>query len=447
MSSDRDLRTWPVLIAVSLAATLLYALAFFPGVIGFDSAYQWWQARSGETSNIHGIGMTWLWYAADFLSESPAPLFVLQLALFWCGLVLIAGSLPVRPIWRIAFLLLAGFAPIPCVVLSSVVSDALMMALLCCALGVCIVALGRGTRVPFLLVLVLLCLAVLVRKNAWPAVLPLAVFACWCEFPALRSKPARSVFCGLCVVGAMQGAGVLLQRHVERPVGVFAATAIWDLAAISIASGEMLLPASIHGPGLDVADLHQAFAPYSNVTIFTQTRAGMQPPFFAPGDSRSDEVRSAWMTAIAQHPRAYLVHRWRVALGLFGSKQPDWPRELVYFPGSTQYRDNPAVAVNANALHTFFLKLFDSGRSSLALAAWPYLLLAFAAAVLAWRHRAGAHGQAALAVIASGLLYALPLPLIAPSVELRYLAWTCAAAVLGAMLALAARVDKIAIRH
>jgi hypothetical protein len=440
--NDSRRRTWLMLVTTALAAIAFYAVAFFPGAIGFDSAYQWWQARGGETSSVHGVGMTWLWRLGDALTQGPAALFLLQLAVFWCGLVLIAASLPVRRIWQIAFLLVAGLAPMPFVVLSSVASDAVLMALLCCALGICVSMSGRGNRAPCAAVLALLFVAVLVRKNALPAVIPLAVFACSREFP--RWTLMRNLLAGSGVAIAMQGASLLLERGVDRPVSVSAATQVWDLAAVSIATGEVLLPPTIHGAGLDAADLRQAFEPYTNVTTFTRTHAGLTPPFFAPGDARNDAIGRAWIDAIMRHPREYLTHRWHVTRALFGSKLPEWPREMVYFPENTQYRDNPAVPVNTGRLHVWVVGLIDASRSSLVLAAWPYVLLALIAGLVAWRRRTSEFAQAALAAIASGLLYAAALPVIAPSVELRYLAWTCVASVLGAALTLAARVDNSA---
>jgi hypothetical protein len=438
MTVERERRSKLALALVALAVVTFYAMAFFPGTIGFDSAYQWWQARGGETSNIHGLGMTLLWRLSYAVTRGPAFLFMLQLGLYWCGLVLVAASLPGRRFWRIAFLLGAGLAPIPFVVFSSVVSDALMMALLCCAFGICVCALGHGRRMPFVLALALLFFAILVRKNALPAVIPLTIFACWREFGASGAKPMRFVLAGLCIGVAMQGANLLLERGVDRPVTVFAGTAVWDLAAVSIATGELLLPPSIHGPELIVADLRQAFVPYSNATIFSATHADMAQPFFDPGDPRNDEIRRAWIEAIVRHPREYLAHRWRVTGALFGEKRPEWPRELVYFPGNTQYRDNPPVASNATRLHAWLIDGFGATRASILFAAWPYVFLALIAGAVAWRRREHTHAQAAMAAIASGLLYAAPLPVIAPSAELRYLAWTCAAAVLGAALTLAA---------
>lgn len=438
MTGARDNRRWQVPAMTALAAAAVFALAFYPGTLCFDSAYQWWQARGGETTNIQGLGMTWLWRLGDAVSQGPGFPFLLQLALFWCGLTLVAVSLPVRAAWRIAFLVAAGLSPMPFVAFSSVVSDATMAALLCCAFGICVNALDGGRRISFLVVLALLFGAVLVRKNALPAVIPLAIFACWNEFPEWRARAKAVVLAGLSIAIAMQAADALLERRVDHRVSVFAGTAIWDLAAISIATGDVLLPPSIHGPGLDAADLSQAFEPYSNVSIFARTHADMAQPFFDADDPRNGEIRRAWIAAIMHHPFAYLAHRWRLTRALFGRKRPVWPRELVYFPGNVQYRDNPPVVANAGRLHALFVGWIDAARSSIVFAAWPYVLLALVAGFVAWRRRASPQAQAALAAIGSGLLYAAPLPLIAPSAELRYLGWTCIASVLGAALALAA---------
>jgi hypothetical protein len=382
--------------------------------------------------------MTYLWWLGNAVASGTAPLFLLQLGLYWCGLLLIAAAMPVRLIGRIVFLLAAAFAPVCFVVLSSVVSDAVLMAVLCCAFGLCTLPPRRRWHWPFLLTLALLLLALLVRKNALPAVLPLLLFAVHREFYLGSGKPARCVLASLGVIALMQVAGLLLERTVERPVTLFAATTMWDLAAISIATDHLLLPPATHDPELDVDDLRQAFEPYSNTSIFARTHAGIAQPFFAPDDPLNSEIRHAWMAAIREHPDIYIAHRWRLTRGLFGSKDPAWPRELVYFPGNTQYRDNPPVAINASRLHAWFMARFEALRASQLLAPWPYLLLAATGALVAWRRRAAPLAQAALAVIASGLCYAAPLPIIAPSVELRYLAWTCLSAVIGAALAFSA---------
>ena len=147
------------------------------------------------------------------------------------------------------------------------------------------------------------------------------------------------------------------------------------------------------------------------------------------------QIAAAWRDAIATHPGAYLSHRWHLTQGLFGTRPRAWPHELVYVDGDIAYRDNPAVIPNTTAAHASLVRGFEAARDTVALAAWPYALLALIATAVAWRRRREPNAKAALAVLSSGLLYAAPLPFIAPSAELRYLGWTCLAALLGAALA------------
>jgi hypothetical protein len=287
----------------------------------------------------------------------------------------------------------------------------------------------------------LLFVAVTLRHNAAAAVFPLLLY-----MEHLRNvtvdrgagKPLHMLGIALLMVLLFQFATSLLERAVDRPLTLFAVTAEWDLAAISLDAGAILLPPASHGPGLTLDDLRQAFVPYTSATLFERTQAGMRQPFFAPADPLNDEIRRAWVEAVAAHPRAYLAHRWRLTKALFGGKSRDWPHGLVYVDGSYQYDGNPPVAPNTSSAHAWCVQLFDAMRASVLLSAWPYLVLALVMLALAWRRRHHADMGPAFAILASGMLYAAPLPFIAPSAELRYTGWTCLATLIGAALALAA---------
>jgi len=427
---------FPIALAAATGA-IAYAVTFYPGGMGFDTAYQWWQARGGETSNVHALGMTWLWRIADLFHAGPAPLFVLQLALFWTGTGLVAARLRASPSWRIAFLLVAALAPVCFLLFSFVASDVMFMATLACAFGLLLTGGRAGGRVHMGLALALLVLAMLLRKNALPAVFPLLVYACAQIGRVGRPAGAARAFVTATAAGAILFAAVvLLDRTVDRRVSIFPATALWDLAAVSVAVNEILLPPASHGPELTLDDLRGAVGTYANTTLFEHTHAGMRQPFLQPDDPLRADIARAWTRMVLDHPGAYLAHRWRFTCALLGSKQPDWPRELVYIDGEYQYDGNPPVAGNTNAAHARMLAVFERLRSTALVAAWPYLAAALIALATAWRRRSDAHARAALAVLASGLLYAAPLPLIAPSCELRYLGWSCLATIFGSALVL-----------
>jgi len=417
---------------------VLYAAAFYPGGMGFDVAYQWWQSRGGETTNIHGLGMIALWRVADLFNAGPGFLFLSQLIVLFAGVLMVAHTMSSRRA-KILMLVAIFISPICFVELSTLTSDVMLAAMLCLALGM--IGLvdftkeqSRGTEWMALLPLFF---ALMLRKNALPGVVPLVVYAVYVAWKAQAGSASLkwSVLASVPLVGAMLLINWMFELQVDRRVSVFPATQMWDLAAVSVEANKILLPPGTYGPGLTIDDLRQAIVPYTNTTLFEKTHAGMRQPFFGPGDPLNEEIRNAWIEAILAYPAQYFEHRWRVTQYLFGTKSSEWPRELVYSADQYHYRDNPSVSGNTTTLHQYLLGLFERLRPTVLLAPWPYLLCSLAAIGLAWRRKSSS-ARAAIAASASGLLYALPLPIISPSAELRYLLWTCLSGILSLALAL-----------
>ena len=443
----KSTRTDSVILAlIALLVFVGYVWCFYPGAMSPDSADAWWMARGGTSNNVHGVGLMWLWRVTDGLVPGPGPIFLLQLVLFWGGLLSIAFTLRTGLHWRAIFLLISAGAPVCFVMFSHVWSDVALMAALTAAFASLLRYRDRGRWIWLAAALALLLWSLTLRHNALPAVLPFFGYAGYLwnlqqsENQRLSSR-VRSVLV-TCAALILLLASMAFDRSVDRRISALPTLSLWDLTAISLKTGSVLLPAGSHGPGLTLDDLRQAFESYSNVSVFTQTHAGIHEPFLDAADPLNGEIREAWFDAIRDHPQAYFSHRWRLTRALFGTHRREWPRELVYFDGETAYRTNPPVAPNATAAHAFWIRAFDAARDTVALAAWPYLVLAVVAAIVAWRRRATADAKAALAVLSSGLLYAAPLPFIAPSAELRYLGWTCLAAILGAALAFTVPRDK-----
>ncbi|MBS0514162.1 MAG: hypothetical protein JSS16_01620 [Proteobacteria bacterium] len=438
-SSPKQLSWWPLALT-AVAGIAFCAACYYPGAMSLDSAVIWSQARGAPSTNIYGAGLRWLWWLTDKLWTGPGPLFLIQLALLWSGLVLVARALDCGLVARIAFVLAAALAPVVFVLIAHVWTDVMLLATLAFAVGALLRwrdARGAGWLGASWLALAF---AMTLRHNVLPAALPLAAWCVWLHPRAIAIAPARRhgvIFGAVLVLGlGLQAIGMLSAQAAQRRYTLWPATTMWDLAAISLDANRMLLPPATHKPELSLDDLRGAFQPYSNVSIFTATRGRVMGPFFLPGEAAVTELREASLAAITGYPAAYVAQRWRLIRALFGSKPRDWPHELVYVDDELQFRDNPPVAPNRSALHAICIHFAEALRDTSALASWPYLALSLFALVFAWRHRARANAQAALAVLASGLAYAAPLPLIAPSAELRYLGWTCLAAVVGAALAL-----------
>lgn len=415
---------------VALAGFAVDIAAFWPGQMSFDSAYTWWQARGGTTTDIAPPVLIHLWRVCDAIVDGPGLVFALHLALFWSGLALIADAFAATCRRTIALMLVVALTPVTWLLRSHVWTDVALFSSLVFVAGALLQAQTTGRRAWIVAALPVLFYASAVRFNALPAVLP---FALWIGALVAASR-VRVALAASCLVFAMAAFGALVNAQVDRHVPLWTATAEWDLAAISVATGEMLLPPFMIGPGLDVDELAHAFRHWSPVPMLQNTTHGMRDPFmedYTP--EQLSTLRAAWLGAIRAHPGAWLAQKRRQAVALLDVHDADWPRELVFADDEFQYRDNPPVARNRSALHVALMATAETLRSTRVLAGWPYLALGLVALPFAWRRRRELAGGVALVALASAWLYLVPmLPLVAA--ELRYLGWPCCASVLAAAL-------------
>jgi len=418
---------------LALAGFLVDLLLYWPGQMSFDSAYAWWQARGETVTNVASPTLIVLWRLCDVFFEGPGPIFAIHLAMFWSGLALLAGAQ--RSGWRWALFACAA-VPIVLMLRGHVWTDVGMFSALLLACGLLAQARASGRRGGLLVVLPALFYALGMRHNAILAVAPLAVAWSWLLLP--QAPALYRVGLAVPVLAALMAVVAAINGRSQTQVPLWPILAQGDLAALSIARGEVLLPAFSVGPTLDVAELAEVSRPWSVTAMLQNNRSGIRDPLGAWTDAEYDALRSAWLAAIRADPGAYLAHRWRVTRALFGTQARDWPPTLVYVDAQVAYRDNPPVAPNAGRAHRRLMDWIEAWRPTPLLAPWPYLAIGLALAPVAWRRRRTAAGGLACVLLVSAGLYALPYPVLAPAAESRYLGWSCLASVLAAVLALAA---------
>lgn len=428
---------------VALVGFTIDIAAYWPGQMSFDSAYAWWQARGGTSTDIVPPIFVWMWRLCDVFIDGPQLPFALHLALFWSGLALFAWALRLGAVASAVMMTLVAFAPVPWLLRGHVWTDVGLFSALTFGSGALAWAECRRQRRWLLPAVTALVYAALLRHNALPALVPLLAWAAWLVLRASHehAKPTWSKIALTAALAcfALISANRLLEYSVDRHVPLWPSLAQFDLAAVSVATGVLLLPDFMVGPGLDTADLAQAFRGWSNTPMLANTRHGMVDPFakdYTPNQLL--QLRHAWLDAIVAHPHAWLAHRWQLSRALFGTHAPQWPHELVYVDDEIPYHDNPPIARNTGALHTALMRAAAACRSTPLLAAWPWLLVGVIALPLAWRRRRLAGARHALILLASAWLYALPLTLFAPAAELRYLGWPCVASLIALACAMGA---------
>lgn len=287
-----------------LAGWALTLAVFHPGVAMYDTLMQYRQVLSGRFDDWHPPAMARLWQALAPLGGGQAPLFVVQITLYWLGFALLALALVRGGRMRSAAALgvvavLPPFLGWQVVVLK----DAQMTGALLAAVSVIGAAWLSGRRPGILAwtgARVLLLYAVLVRANAVFAAAPLVAML----LPLGWRGRTMVALGGIAATIALSPP---VNHHIlgARDSGVARTQPIYDLAAIAV-----------RAPGAETG-----LTPAAVEHI--RARGCAKPFFWDPlSDSGPCGVDAAplarmpvgklnllWVRAILAHPIAYAEHR------------------------------------------------------------------------------------------------------------------------------------------
>jgi hypothetical protein len=294
-----------------LLAVACAALAW-PGIAAYDATTQFTQAITGQYDDWHPPIMARLW--SLFLKAGAwgtAPMLLLQLALFWSGLAMLAAALRRAKAPVASWCVLAiGLLPPVLDWMVVVDKDCQMIGALACACGLIALFGLAKRRVPVwagAIVAILLAYALLLRANSVFAVMPLA-FA-WAGWFELRRWWLR----GVALLAAM-----LLAIGVSGPInhgllgadrsGVQYTLPIFDLAGISHRANLAAMP------GLSPADWARAERLHCTTPFYWDpfadpARCGPMGNVLVSDSDGSPPLFRNWIAAIVAHPTAYAEHR------------------------------------------------------------------------------------------------------------------------------------------
>jgi hypothetical protein len=407
--------------------SLILSLAFWPGIMIWDSGRQYAQALTGVFDDWHPPLMEAIWRLFIPWLAGPGPMLLLQLALYGAAL----GALAQRS-WRngrareAVWIASTGLFPPTALLLATIIKDALMAALLLAAFALISGADGRKFwRIAGALLAVL---ASCLRFNAFLAALPLLVLAMPARWMQTRGRAALALACATALLLlAMPAANRLLRAEHS---GVELSLVIYDLGGITAMSGQDAFPpiAGVTNPvavnqtcySTERWDTYSWWVDPVCPIRFETVRAA-----FA-SSHRNPEV--AWGTQILRHPVAYAGHRlahWNIDTQ-FLTRAPV-ERWIVSASdpndGNFQVAPNPvnrAVAWAVRALNATPL-------------GWPCCWVALAFALLLLGARLS-DNRAMLALAASALLYDLGYGVLSVASELRYYCWPMMATLIALVL-------------
>jgi hypothetical protein len=422
-------------LAAAVGAMLSVA-QFWPGLMSADSAMQFAQARGQvPLDDVHPVAMSLLWRVLDRVFEGPGAIFALFVLTWWSALAWWAQSSPASAVRRVVLVLAVGLWPATFLMLGHVWKDVGMCAALLLAGAAIWQWRTHGGVAARVASVVLLAIACSFRHNAVFAALPLLL---WWSWPRAGEAPRlwrRVALFGVAAVAFAAVPGTLARLAGADARHAWTFVAHWDLAAVSLATGEVKLPSGmLAGPPLEVEQLRPVFDPWANPRLYDVGRIKASY-FFRFTPEQLAELRTAWWRSAWDEPAAYLAHRARLSRYLLFGFPPELPRELIYVP-ERRLAVQPAPVLPAVDTDTAYWRVMDRARGTLLFGGALYLGFALFAALLTMRAAAAPVRAPVMALAASAWANALPLFVIAGSAEFRYLAWTALASVLALGLVL-----------
>ena len=319
--SGSGTRLFGALFALAACATQLYI--FHWGVITPDTVVQYGQAVTGQYDDWHPPITAWLWRQLLRLGAGRdlggAPMLMLNIALYWGALLLIANILARRSGWPAAALMLAlGLLPIPFGEVGSILKDPLLACLLAMATALIIARNAGGSIALALVALPLIVVASATRFNAAFAAAPLVLLL----LPVRWTRSVwRTVALGLAAAAILAASSwvinvALLKPHRSQP---FLQLVNFDLAGIIAQGGDNGYPLlSDHAARRFTAHCYTpALYGARDQDVCAVAEDSLAVFVAQPGESAT----GVWLNAIlgsplayARHRAAHLNHNWRFML-------------------------------------------------------------------------------------------------------------------------------------
>lgn len=409
-------------VMMPIVGFIAMSIAYWPGLVTWDSLRQYDQALNGDIDDWHPPVMEWIWRQLIPLDAGPAPMLLFQLILLVSGLALLA-------IWAIRqkrrglgiAIGVCAMMPIPAALMGTILKDSLMTGALLAATG--LLAMGRlrplGPTRWAAIGLVLF--AASLRFNAFLAGLPLLLALLPASFRVTRIRTAASAVASLsALLLVMPAANAMIGAEHS---GVELSLIAFDLGGITKHSGvDAFPPLGLANP----VDINRRcyspvkWDPYSwwvdepcPIGFYRLRRVFL---------SNGTNPQIYWAKQIAAHPLAYAAHRlshWNINARFLVSNEIERPVQVEAPPNDWNFHTTPSLAlsfVDQAALLSAHTPL-----------GWPCAWLALSLGIILASRELPSRGLAAPLAM-SALLYGTGYVVFSVAAELRYYLWTMIAA-------------------
>ena len=305
---------------------------FAPGKFLPDSLFEYNQALHHAHTDWHAPILEGVW---GFFRTPPQYVLLLFTAMIMVSAMLLVGS-ETSVTWAAVSVALVCLWPMSIDVIITISKDDWFAGFFFAGVAVSAYAVqtrGRARTVAFASIGALWWLAVAARHNAvvpiacvlifgWPIVAVHGRRRWWSRHGAKRVGLSLAVAVGMLLTQHVYTSVIVRPRHTHPEQVGFQ----FDLAALSLRTDRMLLPASSLRPGTDLAALRAHWAEADTDPLWFTPDS---PLVFAVPPEQADELRSAWIDAVEDHPLDFVEHRLDYTLALLGVTHPTfgafWP--------------------------------------------------------------------------------------------------------------------------
>ncbi len=428
--------------------------SFYPGMMAPDSLNNLAQGREGVFSDINAPLLSYMMGVLDRIVPGPGLIFVIHLLVFWAASALLWYTVSVKSFGLGLAILLVGLTPHILGQPLLVIKDVALAVGLFAAVSLLFFAKGKKSRVAVLLTPIPLFYALAARLNAFPAVIPIVIWAgfVFVEVFEIEVRQVATIAIGMAYLLILAIGVYLVDRRLTNGETAypFQQIYLYDLAALSVDRNEILFPSYItDAPGFSMDIVRERYNPTSvGDLIFADIpNTGDKPPLALTSVPENVvSLRAAWMTAVVANPAGYFRHRARIFAKLVGLNKsvtiPYWFFGFSTSPAEFRGSENVGFTAVMKYLSAFRRPVMQTffHRAFIWLGLSGYFLYK------SLRNRLKGGWQVVFVLTASSLMYSLAYFPTTPSTEFRYLFWpalaSAVAIIMGIFLIRTTRVEE-----
>jgi len=424
------------LIAIVLAAAVgigITCSVFYPGIMSGDSLGMYHDAITGYFPGEGKPPMTaFLWMIVLKIIPSPFGPLLLQNVLFWGGLGIIVYSCRFGPIGSLVGVFAIGVFPTVFALLGILWHDVLMAAVLTLSVGLSLLYERTKSKLLLSAAFATFWCALCVRLNAFPAIVPLAVWLLALHFQITERNAVRVrtfIIVLIPLLLSMLLVSGMFSRLLKKGPGSAARSLQFslyhDLAGMAVYSGDLRMPSHVHQsvPNLTLDMVRNVYDPADiNILIYTNKQWDSEA-FITSKKRHFQELVRVWAGAVAAHPGAYLHRRWDAIATILQIRGVFYPFHTGIDSNAMglQFKGGPVYDRLIQWLHKtqgLFFRGWLFGSSAI-------LIVIAGIRLRRW---------SAVAVCSSGLMYIVPYFVVSTGSDFRFIWWMIVSTLLGALL-------------